>query len=66
MTRWLTALVRYLCSILIPGDESCLRLVEADSVVADAFERAGLRANRIVEAVSLQAPTALTNQGRKS
>jgi hypothetical protein len=51
--------VRYLRSILIPGDETCLHLVEADSAehVADAFEQAGLGADRIVEAVGLQAPT---------
>jgi hypothetical protein len=59
--------VRYLRSILIPGDETCLHLVEADSVehVAKAFEQAGLKADRIVGAVGLQAPTALDNQGRK-
>ena len=59
--------VRYLRSILIPGDETCLHLVEADSAehVAEAFEQAGLKADRIVEAVGLQAPTALDNQGRK-
>ena len=51
--------VRYLRSILIPGDETCLHLVEADSAehVREAFERAGLAADRIVEAVGLQAPT---------
>jgi hypothetical protein len=60
--------VRYLRSILIPGDETCLHLVEADSIehVADAFEQVGLEADRIVEAVGLQAPTALNNQRRKS
>jgi hypothetical protein len=59
--------VRYLRSILIPGDETCLHLVEADSVerVAEAFEQAGLKADRIVEAVGLQAPTARVNQRRK-
>jgi hypothetical protein len=48
--------VRYLSSILIPGDETCLHLVEADSAehVAEAFEQAGLAADRIVEAVDLQ------------
>ena len=48
--------VRYLRSILIPGDETCLHLVEADSAehVAEAFEQAGLAADRIVEAVDLQ------------
>jgi hypothetical protein len=56
--------VRYLRSILIPGDETCLHLVEADSAehVAEAFGQAGLAADRIVEAVGLQAPT---NQRRK-
>jgi hypothetical protein len=60
--------VRYLRSILIPGDETCLHLVEADSVerVAEAFERAGLDADRIVEAVGLQGPAAVDNQRRKS
>ena len=59
--------VRYLRSILIPGDETCLHLVEADSVeqVGEAFEQAGLKADRIVEAVGLQAPTALDNPRRK-
>ena len=59
--------VRYLRSILIPGDETCLHLVEADSVeqVAKAFEQADLKADRIVEAVGLQVPTALDNQRRK-
>jgi hypothetical protein len=48
--------VRYVRSILIPGDETCLHLVEADSAedVAQAFEQAGLEADRIVEAVDLQ------------
>jgi hypothetical protein len=60
--------VRYLRSILIPGDETCLHLVEADSVeqVAEAFEQAGRTADRIVEAVGLQAPAAIDNQRRKS
>jgi hypothetical protein len=57
--------VRYLRSILIPGDETCLHLIEADSaeLVAEAFEQAGLAADRIVEAVGLQAPA---SEGRKS
>jgi hypothetical protein len=59
--------VRYLRSILIPGDETCLHLVEAESAenVAEAFEQAGLAADRIVEAVDLQAPTTVGNQRRK-
>jgi hypothetical protein len=59
--------VRYLRSILIPGDETSLHLVEADSVeeVAEAFQQAGLEADRIVEAVGLQAPALLDNQRRK-
>ena len=58
--------VRYLRSILIPGDETCLYLVEADSAkhVAEAFDHAGLAVDRIVEAVDRQAPTAIDNQGR--
>ena len=49
--------VRYLRSILIPGDETCLHLVEAASAeqVAEAFEQVGLQADRIVEAFGLQA-----------
>ena len=60
--------VRYLRSILIPGDETCLHLVEAASTeqVAEAFEQIGLEADRIVEAFGLQASAALDNQGRKS
>ena len=60
--------VRYLRSILIPGDETCLHLIEAESIehVAEAFEHAGLEVDRIVEAVGLQAPAALDDQGRKS
>jgi hypothetical protein len=60
--------VRYLRSILIPGDETCLHLVEADSAeqVAAAFAQAGLTTDRIVEAVGLQAPAAIDNQRRTS
>jgi hypothetical protein len=60
--------VRYLRSILIPGDETCLHLVEADCAenVAEAFEQAGLAADRIVEAVDLQTPATVGNQRRKS
>ena len=59
--------VRYLRSIVIPGDETCLHLVEADSAeqVADAFRQVGLEADRIVEAVGI-GPAAADNQGRKS
>lgn len=59
--------VRYLRSILIPGDETCLHLVEAASVeqVAEAFEQVGLDADRIVEAVGLQGTVAVDNQRRK-
>ena len=59
--------VRYLRSILIPGDETCLHLVEADSVeqVVQAFEQVGLDADRIVKAVGLPAPAAGNNQRRK-
>ena len=60
--------VRYLRSILIPGDETCLHLVEAASAekVAEAFEQVGLQADRIVEAFDLQAPTAVDHQWRNS
>ena len=60
--------LRYLRSILIPGDETCLHLIEADSAeqVAAAFEDVGLAADRIVEAVGLQEPAAIDNQTRKS
>ena len=60
-------LVRYLRSIVIPGDEACLHLVEADSVeqVAAAFERAGLQPDRIVEAVHLWA-AAVDNERRRT
>jgi hypothetical protein len=60
--------VRYLRSILIPGDETCLHLVEAASAeqVAAAFEQAGLVADRIVEAVGLQACIVVDSPGRTS
>ena len=60
--------VRYLRSIVVPDDETCLHLVEADSIerVAEAFEQVGLQADRIVEAVGLQRPVAADNQGRKT
>ena len=60
--------VRYVRSILIPGDETCLHLVEADSAaqVAEAFDRIGLQADRIVEAVGLQAPTTVDKEGGKT
>jgi hypothetical protein len=45
--------VRYLRSALLPGDELCLHLFEADSaaVVGEASELAGIAAERVVEAV---------------
>ena len=60
--------VRYLRSILIPADETCLHLVDAVSVelVAEALQQIGLQADRIVEAVDLRGPIAVDNQGRKS
>ena len=59
--------IRYVRSILIPGDETCLHLVEADSAgeVAEAFDRAGLQPDRIVEAIGMQTPTAIDKQRRK-
>lgn len=60
--------VRYLRSIVIPGDETCLHLVEADSAerVAEAFERVGVRADRIVDAIGVQARTPINKQRRKT
>ena len=60
--------IQYLRSILIPGDETSFHLFEAESAerVAEAFEQAGLAANRVVEAVNLQPPTTVGNQRRKS
>jgi muconolactone delta-isomerase len=45
--------VRYVRSILIPGDETCLHLFQGPSVeaVREVSERAGFSAQRIVEAV---------------
>jgi hypothetical protein len=45
--------VRYLRSALLPGDELCLHLFEADSaaLVGEASELAGIAAERVVEAV---------------
>jgi Protein of unknown function (DUF4242) len=45
--------VRYLRSVLLPGDELCLHLFEADSaaLVSEASELAGITAERVVEAV---------------
>ena len=59
--------VRYLRSILIPGDETSLHLVEAESAerVAEALARAGLAANRVVEAMDMQVPTTVGKTRRK-
>ena len=45
--------VRYLRSALLPGDELCLHLFEADSaaLVSEAIEIAAIAAERVVEAV---------------
>jgi hypothetical protein len=45
--------VRYVRSALLPGDELCLHLFEADSaaLVGEASELAGIAAERVVEAV---------------
>jgi hypothetical protein len=45
--------VRYLRSALLPGDELCLHLFEADSaaLVSEASELAGITAERVVQAV---------------
>jgi hypothetical protein len=45
--------IRYLRSALLPGDELCLHLFEADSagLVSQASERAGISPERVVETV---------------
>jgi hypothetical protein len=60
--------IRYLRSILIPSDETSLHLFAAESAesVAEAFEQAGLTANRVVAAVNLPAPTTVGKQRRKT
>ena len=60
--------VRYLRSILIPSDETSLHLFAAESAarVAEAFEQAGLTANRVVAAVNLPAPTTVGKRRRKT
>ena len=60
--------VRYLRSILIPSDETSLHLFAAESAerVAEAFEQAGLTANRVVAAVNVPAPTTVGKQRRKT
>lgn len=52
--------VRYLRSIVIPDDQTCLHLVLAESVedVESAFARVGLPTDRVVDAVGLPALTA--------
>jgi hypothetical protein len=49
--------VRFLRSIFLPPDETCLHLFEAPSPleVTRAAARAGIRADRIVEAISIEA-----------
>ena len=50
--------VRYVRSISIPGDEMSLHVLEAESAadVEEAVARAGLSADRVVEAVELRLP----------
>jgi hypothetical protein len=45
--------IRYVRSVLLPGDELCLHLFEADStsLVSQASERAGISPERVVETV---------------
>jgi Protein of unknown function (DUF4242) len=49
--------VRYLRSIFIPQDETCFHIFEARSEkdVRDAAERAGIRAERVLETTTLDA-----------
>jgi hypothetical protein len=50
------ALVRHLRSTFLPEDELCLHLFDADSValVREASRRAGITAERVVEAVPVE------------
>lgn len=57
--------LRHLGSTLLPADEICLSLVEAASAetVRAAFERAGLRIDRVTEALDVPAtPDSETRQ----
>jgi len=49
--------VRFLRSIFLPHDETCFYVFEAPSTleVTTAAARAGIRADRIVEAISIEA-----------
>jgi hypothetical protein len=62
------SVVQYLRSMLIPSDETSLHLFAAESAerVAEAFEQAGLTANRVVAVVNLPAPRTVGKQRRKT
>ena len=51
--------VRYLRSILVPADETCFVLLQAHSVAAagEVARRAGLRFDRLAEAVAAEETT---------
>jgi hypothetical protein len=57
--------IRYVRSALLPGDELCLHLFEADSatLVSQASERAGISPERVVETV-LGPDSSANNQRR--
>jgi Nickel responsive protein SCO4226-like len=57
--------IRYRHSILVPADETCFHLFEASSaeLVRSAIERAGLRAQRIVEASTTEEATGRVSSG---
>jgi hypothetical protein len=58
--------IRYVRSALLPGDELCLHLFEADSasLVSQASERAGISPERVVETVlGPDIPAPLSKEG---
>lgn len=50
--------IRYVRTVLVPADETCFHLYEADTVdaVHTAATRAGFGEGRIVEAITAQSP----------
>ena len=60
------AQVRFLCAVVVPGEETCFWLYQAPSVgmVRVAMTRAGLRPERITQAVTVRPPR--VRQGRRN